>query len=457
MVQREQLSSRLGFILLSAGCAIGLGNIWRFPYIAGQYGGALFVIIYLVFLVILGIPIMTMEFAVGRASQRSIATAFNVLEPKGTKWHLYSWFGMAGNYLLMMFYTTITGWIIFYLVYMLKGDFVGLDPSGVEGLFGAHITDTVKSISGMVITCILGFGICIMGLRNGVERITKVMMSCLLIIMIVLAVRAITLPGAVEGLKFYLVPSLDGIKEHGLWEVIYAAMGQSFFTLSLGIGSMAIFGSYIDKKNRLLGESRNVVILDTFAAIMAGLIIFPACFAFGVNPGSGPGLIFVTLPNIFIEMPGGRLWGTLFFVFIAFAALSTVVAVFENIIAFAMDKLGWSRVKSTLVNLVAMIVLSLPCALGFNVLSGIQPMGEGSGILDLEDFIVSNNLLPIGAMVFLLFCISKKGWGWKNFIAEVDAGKGLKFPQAVKPYLKFVLPLIVVVVFVFGYINIFGS
>lgn len=457
MAEREQLSSRLGFILLSAGCAIGLGNIWRFPYIAGEYGGALFVIIYLVFLIILGIPIMTMEFSVGRASQRSIATAFNVLEPKGTKWHMYSWFGMAGNYLLMMFYTTITGWILFYLFYMLRGDFVGLAPADVEGLFGAHVSTTAKCVGGMLISCVLGFGICILGLKNGVERITKIMMSCLLVIMVLLVIRAVTLPGAIDGLKFYLVPSLDGIKEHGLWEVVYAAMGQAFFTLSLGIGSMAIFGSYLKKEHSLMGESVNVVALDTFVAITAGLIIFPACFAFGVNPGSGPGLIFVTLPNIFAEMPIGRLWGTLFFIFMSFAALSTVVAVFENIIAFAMDKLGWSRKKSTLVNLVAVIILSLPCALGFNLWSGVQPMGEGTGILDLEDFIVSNNLLPLGSMVFLLFCMSKKGWGWSNFLAEVNAGKGMRFPEVIKPYLKFVLPLIVLIVFVFGYINMFFS
>ena len=457
MAEREQLSSRLGFILLSAGCAIGLGNVWRFPYITGQYGGAFFVIIYLIFLVILGIPIMTMEFSVGRASQRSIATSFNVLQPKGTKWHIFSWFGMAGNYLLMMFYTTITGWILFYLVYMLKGDFTGLGPSDVEGMFGAHISSTTNNVSGMIIACLLGFGICAMGLKNGVERITKVMMSLLFVIMVALAIRAITLPGAIDGLKFYLIPTLDGVKEHGLWEVVYAAMGQSFFTLSLGIGSMAIFGSYIDKQNSLLGESVNIIILDTFVAITAGLIIFPACFAFGINPGSGPGLIFVTLPNIFIEMPIGRLWGTLFFIFMAFAALSTVVAVFENIIAFAMDKLGWSRKKSTMINLIAMMILSLPCALSFTVLSWIQPMGEGSGILDLEDFIVSNNLLPLGSLVFLLFCMSKKGWGWKNFLAEVNAGKGMRFPERTKPYLKYGLPLIIILVFVFGYINIFGS
>ena len=457
MAEREQLSSRLGFILLSAGCAIGLGNIWRFPYIAGEYGGALFVIIYLVCLILLGIPIMTMEFSVGRASQKSIATAFNVLEPKGTKWHIFSWFGMAGNYLLMMFYTTITGWILFYLVYMLKGDFNGLSPEGVGEFFGAHISSPANTVTGMLITCVIGFGVCAIGLKNGVEKITKVLMLLLFVIMIVLAVRSVTLPGAGEGLKFYLVPTLDGIKEHGLWQVIFAAMGQSFFTLSLGVGSMAIFGSYIKKEKKLLGESINVVILDTFVAFTAGLIIFPACFAYGVEPGAGPSLIFVTLPNIFASMPLGGLWGCLFFVFLAFAALSTVIAVFENIIAFAMDKLGWSRRKSTGINFIALIVLSLPAALGFNVWSGVQPMGEGSGILDLEDFLVSNNILPIGSMVFLLFCMSKKGWGWKNFLEEANAGKGMSFPVVIKPYLKYGLPLVVLFVFVSGYISMFIS
>ena len=457
MASREMLSSRIGFILLSAGCAIGLGNIWRFPYIAGEYGGALFVIIYLIFLVIFGIPIMTMEFSVGRASRRSIATSFKTLEPKGSNWHIFSWFGMAGNYLLMMFYTTITGWILFYLFYMIKGDFEGLNPEEVGSFFGAHTETALFCVGGMIITCLLGFGICSIGLQKGVERITKIMMSCLLVIMILLVIRAVTLPGAIDGLKFYLIPSLDGIKEHGLWKVIYAAMGQSFFTLSLGIGSMAIFGSYINKDRSLLGESVNVTVLDTFVAFTAGLIIFPACFAFGVNPDSGPGLIFVTLPNIFVEMPLGRLWGTLFFVFMTFAALSTVVAVFENIIAFAMDKLGWSRKKSTLVNLISVVILSLPCALGFNLWSGIQPFGKGSGVLDLEDFIVSNNLLPIGSMVFLLFCMTKKGWGWENFLAEVDSGKGLRFPKRIKPYLTYILPIMVVIVFVFGYLNMFSG
>ncbi|MCL2080692.1 MAG: sodium-dependent transporter [Oscillospiraceae bacterium] len=457
MENREKFSTRLGFILLSVGCAVGLGNIWRFPYITGQYGGALFVLIYLAFVIMMGIPIMTMEFSVGRASQRSAATSFHVLEPKGSKWHIFSWFAMAGNYLLMMFYTTISGWILFYFFYMIRGDFVGLTPDQVGANFGAHVGSPFNNIMGMILVCAIGFLICAIGLRKGVERITKIMMSCLFIIMIILAVRAVTLPGAAEGLRFYLVPNLDAVREYGLGEILFAAMGQAFFTLSLGIGSMAIFGSYIGKERSLMGESVNVVALDTFAALMAGLIIFPACFAFGVNPGGGPGLIFVTLPNIFNEMPLGRFWGILFFLFLLFAALSTVVAVFENIVAFAMDKLGWARKKASVVNGAAVVLLSLPCALGFNVWSGIRPFGGDSAIIDLEDFILSNNLLPLGALVYLLFCVYKSGWGWENFLEEANSGKGLKFPRAVKPYVQFVLPILFVAVFVFGYINFFSS
>ncbi len=451
MQKRETLSSRIGFILLSAGCAIGLGNVWRFPFIAGQYGGALFVLIYLVFLAILGIPIMAIEFSVGRASQRSVATSFHVLEPKGTKWHWYSWVGMAGNYMLMMFYTTIAGWILFYLYYMAKGDFAGITPDAVGEIFGTHVASPSKNVIGMILVCVIGFGICSLGLRKGVEKVTKIMMSCLLLIMVVLVVRSVTLPGASEGLAFYLKPNLNAIYEHGWGSVIFAALGQAFFTLSIGIGSMAIFGSYIGKDHRLLGESLNVTLLDTGVAIMAGLIIFPACYAFGVNPGGGPGLIFVTLPNIFNEMPLGRLWGTLFFVFMFFAALSTVVAVFENILAFAMDKTGCSRQKATIINLFVIIILALPCALGFNLLSGFQPMGEGTVVLDLEDFIVSNNMLPLGSLVYLAFCVTKGGWGWENFLKEVNSGSGIKFPRQIKFYLTWILPLIVFVVFLFGY------
>lgn len=453
--QREKFSSRLGFILISAGCAIGLGNVWRFPYITGLYGGGIFVLIYFLFLLIFGLPIMVMEFSVGRASQKSVATSFDVLEPKGTKWHTFKWFGMAGNYLLMMFYTTISGWMMAYLFFMVRGDFVGRTPAEVESIFGALVASAGGSVFWMIVTCILGFGVCSLGLQNGVEKVTKTMMSALFVIMLTLVVRSITLPNAAEGLAFYLLPNVDSIKEHGLWTIIYAAMGQAFFTLSIGMGSMAIFGSYVSKDRTLLGEGLNITILDTSVAIMAGLIIFPACFSFGVNPGSGPGLIFVTLPNIFNSMPLGRLWGIAFFVFMVFAALSTVIAVFENIISFGIDLFGWSRKKSVIINLIAIIILALPTALGFNVWSGFAPLGEGSTILDLEDFIVSNNILPLGSLVYVLFCVTRYGWGWDNFIKEANTGKGLKFPEQLRFYLTFILPIILLTVFVFGYIDKF--
>lgn len=453
--QREKFSSRLGFILISAGCAIGLGNVWRFPYITGLYGGGIFVLIYFLFLLIFGLPIMVMEFSVGRASQKSVATSFDVLEPKGTKWHTFKWFGMAGNYLLMMFYTTISGWMMAYLFFMVRGDFVGRTPAEVESIFGALVASAGGSVFWMIVTCILGFGVCSLGLQNGVEKVTKTMMSALFVIMLTLVVRSITLPNAAEGLAFYLLPNVDSIKEHGLWTIIYAAMGQAFFTLSIGMGSMAIFGSYVSKDRTLLGEGLNITILDTSVAIMAGLIIFPACFSFGVNPGSGPGLIFVTLPNIFNSMPLGRLWGIAFFVFMVFAALSTVIAVFENIISFGIDLFSWSRKKSVIINLIAIIILALPTALGFNVWSGFAPLGEGSTILDLEDFIVSNNILPLGSLVYVLFCVTRYGWGWDNFIKEANTGKGLKFPEQLRFYLTFILPIILLTVFVFGYIDKF--
>jgi len=394
MDNREKLSSRIGFILLSAGCAIGLGNVWRFPFITGIYGGALFVLIYLICLVLLGVPVMTMEFAVGRASQRSIARSFHEIEPEGSKWHIYSWFGMAGNYLLMMFYTTVAGWILAYLFFVARGDFIGLDADAIGNVFGGLVSSPAACITWMIIISILGFGVCAIGLQKGVEKITKVMMSALFVVMLILIIRAVTLPGAAEGLKFYLIPSLDGIREFGFSEVLFAAMGQAFFTLSLGIGSMAIFGSYIGKERRLMGEAINVTVLDTGVALMAGLIIFPTCMAFGVSPGAGPSLIFITLPNIFNMMPVPQLWAILFFIFMTFAALSTVVAVFENIVSFAIDVKGMSRKKACLINFVALIILSLPCALGFNLWSGFNPIREGWVVLDLLDFIVSNNLLP---------------------------------------------------------------
>ena len=441
-MQREKFSSRLGFILISAGCAIGLGNVWRFPYIVGQYGGAAFILIYLAFLVIFGIPIMTMEFAVGRGSQKSIAESFKVLEPKGTKWHLFSYIGMAGNYLLMMFYTTVTGWMFAYFVKMVKGDFVNQPSNDIAAQVGAFTANAPMVVGFMIFAVILGFVICSLGLQQGVEKVTKVMMLALLGIILILAARSVTLPDAAKGLKYYLVPDFAKMKETGIVEVVFAALGQAFFTLSIGMGSMAIFGSYISKDRKLLGETISIALLDTFVAFSAGLIIIPACFAYGIEPDAGPGLIFQTLPNLFEEMPMGRLWGSLFFVFMIFAAMSTVVAVFENIVSFAMDK-GVSRGKACIVNLIVVIILSLPCAFGFNLLSFIQPLGKGSVILDLEDFIISNNILPLGSLVYVLFCTSKKyGWGWDNFIKEADTGEGANFPKALKIYCKYILIMV---------------
>ena len=455
MKERESFSSRLGFILISAGCAIGLGNVWRFPYITGQYGGAAFVLVYLLFLVILGLPIMAMEFSVGRASRKSAARSFHELEPKGTKWHIYSYFAMLGNYLLMMFYTTVCGWMIAYFVKMAQGQFVGATPEQIGNIFGTFVSNPVELIIWMAVSVVLGFGVCALGLQKGVEKITKVMMSSLLVIMIILVIRAVTLPNAVEGLKFYLMPDFGKMAEEGIFEAIMAAMGQSFFTLSIGIGSMAIFGSYIGRERSLMGESVSILTLDTAVALLSGLIIFPACFSFGVNPDSGPNLVFVTLPNIFNSMAGSRIWGTLFFIFMSFAALSTVIAVFENILAFAMDLWGWTRKKAVLVNFVLIFVLSIPCALGFSVWSGFQPLGAGTNIMDIEDFIVSNNLLPLGSLVYLLFCTSRYGWGWKNFMSEVNAGEGMKFPSWIRVYVSYILPLIVLFIFVQGYISKF--
>lgn len=454
-MEREKFSSRIGFILISAGCAIGLGNVWRFPYITGVYGGAAFVLIYLLFLVLLGLPIMVMEFSVGRASQKSAASSFRVLEKKGTKWHIFSYFAIAGNYLLMMFYTTIGGWMLAYFVKIARGEFVGATTEQVENIFHAMTAQPLTMTFWMICVVFISFGICSLGLQKGVEKITKLMMSSLLVIMLVLVVRSVTLPGAKEGLLFYLKPDFGKMAEQGIFNTIFAAMGQAFFTLSIGIGSMAIFGSYIGKERSLTGESVSILILDTFVAIMSGLIIFPACFAFGVHPGSGPRLVFVTLPNIFNVMTGGRVWGTLFFIFMSFAAFSTIVAVFENIISFAIDLWGWSRKKAVLINIVLIILLSVPCVLGFNVLSGIQPLGAGSNIMDLEDFIVSNNLLPLGSLVYLLFCVTKVGWGWDNFLEEANTGKGAKFPKWIRGYVTYVLPIVILFVLVQGYISKF--
>ena len=448
---REKFSSRLGFILISAGCVIGLGNVWRFPYIVGQYGGAAFVLIYAVFLVLLGLPIIVMEFAVGRASQKSAALSFDVLEPKGSKWHFEKWFAMAGNYILMMFYTTVAGWLFLYFVKMAAGDFAGLDADGVAGEFNAMLSNPSLMIGFMVLCVVFCFSVCAMGLQGGVEKITKLMMVSLLVLMVVLAINSVRMEGSRPGLEFYLKPDFNKIKETGIGEVVFAALGQSFFTLSIGIGALAIFGSYIGKERRLTGEAINVTILDTFVAFMAGLIIFPACFAYNIEPGQGPSLIFITLPNVFNNMPGGRFWGTLFFLFMSFAAASTVIAVFQNIVSFATDLTGCSVKKAVVVNMIAVTLLSLPCVLGFNVWSNVTPFGPGSTILDLEDFIVSNNLLPLGSLVYLLFCTSRYGWGFKNFLGEANEGKGIKFPVWARVYVSYIIPVVVLYIFVQGY------
>lgn len=459
MEQREKFSSRLGFILISAGCAIGLGNVWRFPYITGEYGGGLFVLIYLFFLLAMGLPIVVMEFAMGRASQKSITKSYDVLEPKGTKWHIHKYFAFAGNFLLMMFYTTVAGWMLAYFVKMLKGDFVGLTPEQVGSVFGGLTSNRNEMIFWMVIITVVGLLVCSFGLEKGVEKVTKPMMLCLFGLMALLIVRAVTLPNAAEGLAFYLKPDFSKIKDAGIAEVLYAAMGQSFFTLSIGIGSLSIFGSYLNKDRSLTGEALSVMGLDTAVALMSGFIIFPACFAFGINPGEGPGLVFVTLPNVFNSMAGGRIWGTLFFLFMTFAAFSTVIAVFQNIIACARDLWGWSLKKSIIINGVLLLVLGLPCILGMTDWNAacVRILGEGHDIQWLEDFIVSYNLLPIGAIIYLLFCTTRYGWGWKNFIEEANAGKGRKFPavKAYRFYLTFILPVVIFLLVIMAYIPLF--
>ncbi len=453
---REKFGSRLGFILISAGCAIGLGNVWRFPYIVGKYGGAAFILIYLLFLLIFGLPIMTIEFSVGRASRKSIAKSFQVLEPKGTKWHWFSWIGMAGNYLLMMFYTTVSGWMFAYFFKMLGNDFAGNSAEQISAQFAALVANPIEVVGYMVLAVLIGFGVCSLGLKNGVEKITKVMMLALLAIIALLAVRSVTLEGAGEGIKYYLVPNFNKMAENGIGEVVFAALGQAFFTLSIGMGSMAIFGSYISRDRRLFGESISIAMLDTFVAIMAGMIIIPACFAFGISPNAGPGLVFETLPNVFNSMSGGNIWGVLFFLFMVFAAVSTLIAVFENIISFGIDIWGWSRKKACIINIIAIIILSLPCAFGTNLLSSVTPFGEGSTILDLEDFIVSNNILPLGSLIYVLFASwNKKGWGWANFLEEANTGKGISFPKCLRVYVKYILPLVLLILLIQGYVTKF--
>lgn len=458
MQKRETFSSRLGFILVSAGCAVGIGNVWKFPYICGKFGGAAFILIYLLFLAILGFPILVCEFAVGRSSRKSCVASFQVLEPKGSRFHHFGILGMAGNILLMMFYTTVAGWMMCYFWKSLTGVFsTPMTTDQVAAQFGALTANPGQMLFWAVLATVLSFGICALGVVKGVERVSKVMMTGLLGLIVVLAVHSLTLPGAMEGVKFYLIPDFQAMAEQGVGNVIFSAMSQAFFTLSLGIGSMAICGSYKEKNASLTGDALSVTVLDTFVALMAGLIIIPACFSFGIQPDAGPSLIFITLPNIFNQMAGGRIWGTLFFLFMSFAAISTVIAVFENILACSMDLWKWSRNKAVAVNLIAIIVLSVPCVLGFNVLSGIQPLGPGSGILDLEDFLVSNNLLPLGSVVYLVFCVTRYGWGWENFLAEADTGKGLRFPKWLRGYMTWVLPVIILGIYLKGYWDMFAS
>lgn len=454
-MERERLGSRLGFILLSAGCAIGIGNVWKFPYMAGQYGGGAFVVLYLFFLVIMGIPVMAIEFSLGRASQKSPVRLYQQLEPKGSKWHLHGYAAMAGNYLLMMFYTTVAGWMIQYFVSTASGKFSGMNPEQVGQVFGEVCANPTTMMAYTILVVVVGFFVCSFSLQKGLERVTKYMMLALLAIMVLLAVHSFTMEGAAEGLTFYLKPDLDKMREVGVGSVVMGAMNQAFFTLSLGIGAMAIFGSYLGKERSLLGESVNVAILDTFVALTSGLIIFPACFTYNVEVGAGPSLIFVTLPNVFNNMSLGNLWGSLFFIFMTFAALSTVFAVFENILACCMDLFGWSRKKACVINCIALILLSLPCALGFNVLSGIHPLGGSTNLMDLEDFLVSNLLLPLGSVIFILFATSKRGWGWKSFMEEANAGKGLKVKSWMRGYITYVLPVIMLVIFVIGLISYF--
>ena len=463
-MERERFGSRLGFILVSAGCAIGLGNVWRFPYITGEYGGAAFVVLYLIFLVIFALPVLGREFEAGRASQRSIARSYDELEPEGGKWHRFKWVGLAGNYLLMMFYTVVAGWMLAFMVKSAMGEFNGASTEHVASVFGQLLADPVQMTIYMLIIVAIGVITTRAGLKNGVERVSKVMMVALFVVLVALCVRAVTLPGAEEGLEFYLMPDFGklfaGNTPAEQWatfgDAVYAALGQAFFTVSVGMGSMAIFGSYIGKDRRLTGEAVRVGVLDTLVALMAGLVIFPSCFAFGVEPASGPSLVFITLPIVFNAMPLGQLWGTLFFLFMSFAALSTVIAVFETIMAFSMDQWGVRREKACLVNGALIALLSIPCVLGFNVLSGVAIPGIGD-IQSIEDFLVSNNILPLGGLFLVMFVTSKRGWGWKNFLAEADTGEGLRFPAWSYRYMKYVLPVGIVIIFVLGYAPIVST
>ena len=451
-MERESFKSRLGFILVSAGCAIGIGNVWRFPYVAGENGGGLFVLLYLVFLVLMGIPVLTMELAVGRASRKSAVLGYKKLEKPKSKWHIHGWFCMFGCYLLMMYYTTVSGWMTSYFYKFATGTFEsGMTSEQVSGVFSQLQSNPIEMVIWMAIITILGFLVCSRGIQKGIEKVSKVMMIALLVLILALAVNSILLSGAGEGLKFYLVPDFEKVSEIGIGNIVSAAMNQSFFTLSLGIAAMEIFGSYMSKDNTLPGESVKICALDTFVAIMAGLIIFPACFSYGVEPDQGPALIFITLPNVFVNMAGGRIWGTLFFLFMTFACFSTIIAVFENIISFCIDMFKISRTKSVIINAVIIMIASLPCVFGFNIWSGFELFGQN--VLGMEDFLVSNILLPVGSLIYLLFCVTKFGWGFDNYLTECNTGKGMKFAGFLKPYFQFVLPILVLIVLVQGFIK----
>ncbi len=451
-MERESFKSRLGFILVSAGCAIGIGNVWRFPYVAGENGGGLFVLLYLIFLVLMGIPVLTMELAVGRASRKSAVLGYKKLEKPKSKWHIHGWFCMLGCYLLMMYYTTVSGWMTSYFYKFATGTFEsGMTSEQVSGVFSQLQSNPIEMVIWMAIITILGFLVCSRGIQKGIEKVSKVMMIALLVLILALAVNSILLSGAGEGLKFYLVPDFEKVSEIGIGNIVSAAMNQSFFTLSLGIAAMEIFGSYMSKDNTLPGESVKICALDTFVAIMAGLIIFPACFSYGVEPDQGPALIFITLPNVFVNMAGGRIWGTLFFLFMTFACFSTIIAVFENIISFCIDMFGISRKKSVVINAVIILIASLPCVFGFNIWSGFELFGHN--VLGMEDFLVSNILLPVGSLIYLLFCVTKFGWGFDNYLTECNTGKGMKFSRFLKPYFQFVLPVLVLIVLVQGFIK----
>lgn len=457
MKEREKFGSRLGFILVSAGCAIGLGNVWKFPYICGQNGGAAFILVYLLCLIGFGLPILVCEFAIGRKSRKSIVKAFDELEPEGARWHRFGKFGIAGNYLLMMFYTMVAGWMLAYAYRMIRGTLAGVDITAAKAEFELLTGNPGELLFWTILVIAVSFGVCAKGLQNGVEKITKVMMLLLIGLMVVLAFNSLVLPNAVEGVKFYLIPDFGKMAENGVGTVVFNAMSHAFFTLSVGMGSMEIFGSYLNKDRKLLGEAGNVLVLDTFVALTAGLIIIPACFAYGVEPDAGPSLLFITLPTVFAHMKAGAVWGTLFFVFMTFAALSTVIAVFENIIAMTMDATGWSRAKTVWINLALVTVLSLPAILGFNVLSFMEPLGAKTNLMDLEDFIVSYNILPLGSLLFVLFSVKKNGWGFDNFLAEVNEGKGKAFPKALKGYMTYVIPTLIVAIYLKGYYDFFAK